>query len=505
MALMQWSEHFVTGVEMIDTQHKKLVDLINSAAPQLAEVGEAPAREVHALLNQLADYAVFHFDCEESLMLTAGIDPGYFAHHQRSHALFAQEVTQMIQDASADSNVSGANLLRFLTNWLTFHILSEDQYMARQIRAIQSGESPEKARGTVSSENASANTVLVGALTDLFGLISQRNRTLITLNKELQLTKAGLAQANEQLEERVRERTQQLKVVNDELGREHQALSESLAQVRRTQVQLLQAEKMAAVGQLAAGVAHEINNPIGFVTSNFSTLETYSQRLFALLDAYESLISSLPVEHPAHAALVRERERAELDYLRQDIPDLLRESNEGLARVKRIVADLKDFSRVDESEWQDADLLQGLDSTLNVLSGQLKAKAEVLRDYAPLPPVRCIPAQLNQVFMSLLLNAVQAIEVTGTITLRTRVVGGNVQIAISDTGKGIPEDLQQRIFEPFFTTKSIGTGPGLGLSSSWDIVKQHAGSIEVDSRPGEGSTFTLTLPIVSPVSAGACP
>ena len=502
MTLMQWSEHFVTGFEIIDIQHKKLVDLINDAAPFLAEEGEAPAPAIHALLNQLADYAAYHFGCEEDLMLTLGIDPGYLAQHQRYHALFAQDVTEMIQDACAENNVSGLQLLRFLTNWLTVHILTEDQETARQLKAIQSGTPPDQLRSTVEHEDSTANRVLVGALTDQFSLVSQRNRTLIALNKELMQTKAGLARVNAELEQKVQERTLQLKTANDELSREHTALRASLAQVQRSQMQLLQSEKMAAIGQLAAGVAHEINNPIGFVTSNFSTLESYSQSLLELIDRYEKLLGSLPAEHPAHAAFVFERQRAELDFLRQDIPDLLHESNEGLTRVTRIVTDLKDFARIDESEWQDADLQRGLESTLNVLGSQLRNKAEVVRDFTQLPLVRCIPAQLNQVFMNLLRNAAQAIETSGVITLRTRVVGDNVQIAIADNGAGIPEDIQKRIFDPFFTTKPVGTGPGLGLSSSWDIIRRHAGRIEVESRKGAGSTFTLTLPITSPVNEG---
>jgi len=227
--------------------------------------------------------------------------------------------------------------------------------------------------------------------------------------------------------------------------------------------------------------------------------------LFALIDAYEDLETALPAEHSARAGIARARELAEIDYLRRDIPDLLRESNEGLLRVKRIVSGLKDFSHIDEAEWQETDINHSLESTLNLVGSLLKHKAEVICDFVPLPPVHCIPAQLNQVFMNLLLNAVQAIETSGVITLRTRVEDDNVRIEISDTGQGIPDAVQKRIFEPFFTTKPVGKGPGLGLSIAWDIVKRHAGRIEVESKPGTGTTFTISLPVTSPetsVTAG---
>jgi two-component system NtrC family sensor kinase len=537
MPLMQWSEHFVTGIALVDEQHRRLVDLINAAAPQLAadsgddralaadsgddralaadggedralaadngkeQAGAAPLLETRPLLDSLVKYAQMHFRCEEEIMRAAAIDPGYFARHQRLHSLFADEVQQMIQDAAAGNKVSGSRLLRFLTSWMSFHILSEDQCMARQLRAIEAGTPAAQAAQAAQVElaaagdNAPANAVLNNALIDLFSLVSERNRNLKTLNQQLLQAQAELAEANDKLETRVSERTRQLERMNCELGREHDALTASLAEIQRTQTHLVHAEKMVAVGQLAAGVAHEINNPIGFVSSNLGTLNRYTERLFQLIDAYQHLESALPAEHPARSALAQAREQADLDYLRRDIPELLLESSSGLSRVKRIVSDLKDFSRIDESDWQDADLNNGLGSTLNLIWNELSSKAEVIRDFGPLPPVHCIPAQLNQVFMNLLLNAAQAISSAGLITLRTRLAGQAVRITIADNGPGIPEAIQQRIFDPFFTTKAVGQGTGLGLSVAWDIIKMHAGRIEVESAPGCGTTFTITLPI----------
>ncbi|MFC5300121.1 ATP-binding protein [Azospira restricta] len=267
------------------------------------------------------------------------------------------------------------------------------------------------------------------------------------------------------------------------------------ARIGQLEGQLLQSEKLAAVGQLAAGVAHEINNPVGFVGSNLGALGTYIGRLFELIAAYEAMEQALPAVHPARQEVARLRATLEVDYLRQDIPDLLRESVDGLDRVKRIISDLKGFSRVDDGRHEAVDLHRGLESTLNVIWSELKYKAQVVREFGELPPVVCIPGQINQVFMNLLVNAAQAIETTGTITLRTGTAGDRVWVEISDTGKGIPADIRARIFEPFFTTKPVGKGTGLGLSISRDIVERHGGRLEVQSAPGEGTTFRITLPV----------
>ena len=282
---------------------------------------------------------------------------------------------------------------------------------------------------------------------------------------------------------------------NADLVREHDALRKTLDELARAQSQLLQSEKMAAVGQLAAGVAHEINNPVGFVSSNLNTLKTYTGQLLAAVNADHQAMAQLAPDHPARLGVEKAHQAADVAFLQQDIPDLLRESAEGLDRVRKIVADLKNFSHVDEQEWQEADLNKGLESTLNVAWNELKYKAMVVREFGELPLVRCIPAQINQVFLNLLINAGQAIETKGTITLRTGHDDAFAWVEIADTGKGIPHDIQERIFEPFFTTKPVGKGTGLGLSISWDIVQRHKGSIRVASEPGQGSVFRIQLPL----------
>ena len=257
--------------------------------------------------------------------------------------------------------------------------------------------------------------------------------------------------------------------------------------------QLLQSEKMASIGQLAAGVAHEINNPVGYINSNLGALQTYVHDLLKLLAAYEAHESEL---QPESVALVTGiKNEIDLAYLRGDVSALLDESLAGLQRVKRIVQDLKDFSHVSETEMHWSNVTQGLESTLNVVWNELKYKAEVTREYGEIPEIECIPSQLNQVFMNLLVNAAQAISDHGHITLRTRRDGDNIQIEISDTGSGIPPEIVNRIFDPFFTTKPIGTGTGLGLSITHGIIRKHGGRIEVESEQGKGTTFRLILPI----------
>lgn len=257
-----------------------------------------------------------------------------------------------------------------------------------------------------------------------------------------------------------------------------------LAEHTRT---MLQMEKMSSIGQLAAGVAHEINNPIGFVNSNLGTLGSYVSDLMRFVD--------LGAATPEGLALQKE---IDLNYLRNDVRELLAESAEGLQRVRKIVANLKDFSHVGEVEWQETDLIAGLESTLNVAWHELKYKANIRRELTALPRVRCVPAQINQVFLNLLVNAAHAIDGKGDITLRSGVAGEQVWIEIADTGCGMDEATQRKIFDPFFTTKPVGVGTGLGMSISWDIVQKHTGSIDVTSTPGKGSCFRITLPIAGP-------
>ena len=280
-----------------------------------------------------------------------------------------------------------------------------------------------------------------------------------------------------------------------------QALNEQLAY---TQIQLLQAEKMASIGQLAAGVAHEINNPIGFVSSNLGTLKGYVEEMLGIIDAY-SKVDALLISHPElNAEIVARKRAADLDFMKSDIGSLVSESRDGIERVKNIVQNLKDFSRIDSPDWAQANLEQGLDSTLNIVWNEVKNKADVVREYGGIPEIECLSSQLNQVFMNLLLNAAQAIVAHGTITIRTGSSGDSVWIEIEDNGPGIPPEIQNRIFDPFFTTKAVGQGTGLGLSLAYSIVQKHHGKLEVNSTLGHGSRFRVELPCRQPIQENAC-
>ena len=298
----------------------------------------------------------------------------------------------------------------------------------------------------------------------------------------------------------------------DELVRANESLLQLNQKLRLAQDQLMQSEKLASIGQLAAGVAHEINNPVGYVFSNFGTLQKYLADLFRMLAAYEAAEGQL-AGTPVAAALAALRREIELDYLKEDVPQLMAESCEGIVRVRKIVQDLKDFSHVDaRQEWDWTDLHRGLDSTLNIVSNEIKYRADVLKAYGTLPEVQCLSSELNQVFMNLLVNAAHAVQAAhaarqtrGTIQLRTGTTGSGAEqvvwVEVEDDGCGIPRENLSRIFDPFFTTKPVGKGTGLGLSLAYGIVQKHHGRLEVDSEPGRGTRFRVTVPVNQPLAA----
>ena len=317
---------------------------------------------------------------------------------------------------------------------------------------------------------------------------------------ERQLAAEALRDSRDQLEQRVRERTAALQQANATLETEKSLQADLIRKLGEAQSQLLQSEKMASIGVLAAGVAHEINNPIGFVNSNLGTLQRYTTDMLRLIDAYEQREPGLtPAERQELGKIKQEIDAA---YLREDVGSLLAESLDGLERVKRIVRDLKDFSHVDSGGHQQANLETGLDSTLNVVWNELKYKTEVIKEYAGIPAIDCFPSQLNQVFMNLIVNAAHAIEERGKITVRTGFDDDVVWVEVEDTGKGIREENLGRIFEPFFTTKPVGQGTGLGLSLSYGIVKKHGGQFEVRSEVGTGTVFKVVLPRKAVFDAG---
>lgn len=282
-------------------------------------------------------------------------------------------------------------------------------------------------------------------------------------------------------------------------------LKQAEEEKKQIEAQLLQSEKMASIGKLAAGVAHEINNPTGFVSSNLKTLSEYIEDIIDLSKEYRKLIALLKKNSGTFGLLPEISEQmkritaleteVDLDFVLKDIFDLIDESKEGTERIKKIVQDLKDFAHPGQDKPKFADINQNIDSTVNVVWNELKYKADVAKDYADLPQVKCYPQLLNQVFMNLLINAAQSIEKRGEINIETRADNGYVGIKISDTGPGISEENLSRIFDPFFTTKDVGKGTGLGLNVAYNIIKKHHGKIDVKSDVGKGTTFTIWIPV----------
>lgn len=262
---------------------------------------------------------------------------------------------------------------------------------------------------------------------------------------------------------------------------------------------LIQNEKMASIGQLAAGVAHEINNPVGFVSSNLESLKEYVEVLIDLVDKYDNIETLLRSKEAKKvdailAEIKQIKEKEDFDFIQTDIYDLLSQSHEGTQRVVEIVRGLKSFARVDDEILSEASINEIIDSALKLVWNELKYKCELKKHYADLPKIRCYSNQLCQVFMNILVNASHAIEEKGIITIKTEFVDEEIRVHISDTGSGIDESNLSMLFNPFFTTKPVGQGTGLGLSISYGIVEKHQGDIEIKSTVGEGSTFTIKIP-----------
>lgn len=290
---------------------------------------------------------------------------------------------------------------------------------------------------------------------------------------------------------------------NKALKQERETQKELIQQLQEAQEQLLQSEKMASIGQLAAGVAHEINNPIGFVKTNITVLGSYSK---TLLDKFKEIRQRLVNERDDSMLAFFDEiaEEIDLDDLEEDLPDLLEDANDGISRVSHIVQDLKDFSRTDSGHFELCDLETPINKALNIAHNEIKYKVEVETNFAELPQIEMVSSQISQVVLNFIVNAAHAIKEKGTITITTKqVLEDFVEFSISDTGQGIEQEYLKKIFDPFFTTKPIGKGTGLGLSLSYGIIQRHHGNIQVTSEIGVGTTFTTILPIRQPAEGEA--
>ncbi len=258
--------------------------------------------------------------------------------------------------------------------------------------------------------------------------------------------------------------------------------------LQEAQAQLVHSAKMGSLGQVVAGVAHELNNPIGFIHSNMDVLQDYIEKLLRIVEVAEKK----PEE------LKDIKKELDYEYMSKDLPRLISSCEDGARRVRDIVLNLRNFSRSDELKRKEYNLEEGLESTLQILKSELKDRIRLHKDYGKIPVINCYAGQINQVFMNILTNAIQAIDGKGDIWIKTEQKGLEIWVSIKDSGKGIPKDIQEKIFDPFFTTKPVGQGTGLGLSISYGIIQKHGGEIVVISEPNKGTTFTIILPLITP-------
>jgi signal transduction histidine kinase len=309
--------------------------------------------------------------------------------------------------------------------------------------------------------------------------------TFNDMARALSTREGQLQELNRNLEDMVRQRT-------IELESSHDALKRAYVDLQNAQQQLVQSEKMASLGQLVAGIAHEIKNPLNFIYGNTGFLANYIAKLQTLVDAYEKLPSLSEVDL---AAIQELREEINYDFIQEDLRTLIDNFTEGARRINNIVSDLRTFSRMDADEVSEVDIHASIEMSLNLLRNQYKDRVEIHREYGEIPRIQGYSGKLNQVFMNLLSNAFHAVREKGDVWIRTRASDGAVEVEIEDNGSGIAREHMNRIFEPFFTTKPVGQGTGLGLSISYGIIEQHRGRIRVTSAPEKGSLFTVRLPV----------
>jgi signal transduction histidine kinase len=307
------------------------------------------------------------------------------------------------------------------------------------------------------------------------------------------------------LELRVEERTQELKQAHHTLElrveERTQELQKALQELQETQGQLIQTEKMSSLGQMVAGIAHEVNNPVNFIYGNIECAGNYIEDLLHLINLYQQ-------EYPKpHSIITETIEDIDLDFICQDLVKLLSSMKIGAQRIREIVLSLRNFSRLDEADLKEADIHEGIDNTLLILNHRLKLGIEVIKNYEILPLIECYPAQLNQVFMNIINNSIDALlDVSDTQKIKNIYIStyktdyGYIKISIKDNGLGIPSDIKQKLFDPFFTTKPVGKGTGLGLSISYKIIEKHKGKIEVFSELNKGTEVIISLPISTKIT-----
>jgi signal transduction histidine kinase len=363
--------------------------------------------------------------------------------------------------------------------------------------------------GSGASTAAISSAALAVAAIVLFGTICERIAGRV--GGQIERAEAQLQQANELLEMKVQERTRDLWRANTELAealrdtrQAHESLQHAHRELKEAQSRMLQQARMASLGQTAAGVAHEINNPLAFVTNNLCLLQREVASMHNILRLYQQAEQTLAeYQRDLHARISCLAEEVDLPFVLENLDSLLERSRSGLHRIQKIVTDLRDFAHLEEADFQEADLNHGIDTTVRLMKTLADARQVTLKTrFAPLPRIWCYPAKLNLVVQSLVSNAIDACPSGGHVTVETRSLDDLVEIRIADDGSGIVPAIRDRIFDPFFTTKPVGKGTGLGLTISYGIVKDHGGTIDFESTLGVGTRFSVRLPVVSHATAG---
>ena len=474
-----------TAIEKLLGNGNQRILLYRDESPLLLSAGTGKARvdadELQALIARLPELSL------SSVRYVAGYSENYHPLLKDWHVVALREASAANQPIRTVAfQLVGLGLILAIPivwaiGWLSHKLTGPVESLTRVVSGItSSGDLSKRAEIEAHDE--------LGTLALAFnGMAENLQRT----SQEREKFVAELELLNKTLEQRVNERTQALAATNAEL-------TGAIDNLKAAQSQLVHSEKMASLGQLVAGVAHELNNPIGFIYANFPHLEDYTNDLIGLIEE----LRRLPLDEAQKAALEQKIKAIDLEFIKEDTLKIIRSGKSGASRIKEIVSSLRSFSRLDEAELKSVILEDGINDTLAILHHHIKNRVQVTKDFQLNQPVLCRAGQINQVFMNVIYNAIQAIDGPGSLCIATRQEGEFAVISVEDSGKGIPPEVIGKIFDPFFTTKKIGEGTGLGLSISYGIVEKHGGRIDVASEVGKGSKFTIRIRM-TPESAQA--